>query len=96
MDEEEISNNNYFHSGPCLEDMLIKKYYFGIEERIHYAGSKKEAKGIIEEACDGFDQECIGDITPFYLRRIVENMYEKYWCFTRNNENDYRSAGNLK
>lgn len=79
MYEEEINDLNYLHRGPCLEDVLIEKYYFGIEDRIHYARSKKEAKEIIEEAINGLDQESIGDIVPFYLRYIAENMYAKYW-----------------
>jgi len=77
--EEEISDLKYHRNSTCLQDELIDKYFFGIEDRIHFAGSKKEAQDIKEEACAGFDQESIGNLFPFYLRRIVEDMYSKYW-----------------
>lgn len=77
--EEEISDLKYHNITNSLQDDLIEKYFFGIEDRIHYAGSKKEAQEIKEEACSGFDQESIGSLFPFYLRRIVEDMYSKYW-----------------
>ena len=78
MYEEEISDRNCFHDRTSLEELLIKKYYVGIEDRIHYASSKKEAKEVVEEICNGFDQEYIGDIVPPFVRYIAENIYAKY------------------
>ena len=76
---EEIIDYKYHDDSNYLKNNLIETYFYGIEARLHHAKSKKEAQEIKEEAYSKVDEDSIGNLFPFYLRCIVEDMYSKYW-----------------
>ncbi len=62
-----------------VQDETIQRYCGRIEERIRDAGSKEEARLIVEETCLSFEQHCLSDILKNSLQKYVTELLENYW-----------------
>jgi len=78
MDNVKLLDKRYSKARTPIDNELIKECFSGIEERIHSANSRKEAKMIVYDSCRCFEL-CESEIIPLFFKKNVKNLYEKYW-----------------
>ena len=79
ISEEELSDVGYPSAKAPLYIVLIEKYFNGIEEKIRSADSPEKANKIVNDTCQGFEQECISEIIPIFLWGYVWDIFKSYW-----------------
>ena len=79
MDDDRFLDERFSAARSPLDDALIGKYCVGIEDRIRMATSAKAAQLVVYDACREFERECGSEIIPLFLKRHVNELYEKYW-----------------
>ena len=79
MSEETFSDERYFATRSPLDDKLIEKYCGRIEDRIRTAENCHKAKLMVDDACSRFEDQCGSEVISIFLKRHVNDLYEKYW-----------------
>ena len=73
---DELLDESLFQSiPPSRQEELIARHCRGVLETIKDTADQEEAKRIVDEACAGFERECV---SPLVRRALVEYVLRYY------------------
>jgi hypothetical protein len=76
---DELTLGARSHADLPSQDVLIRQYCLGLEDRIREAKDPAAAAQIAEKACRGFDRTCESSIIRSMLRKVVHDLHDRHW-----------------
>jgi hypothetical protein len=64
---------------PSRQNELIAHHCSDALERIRTSPSKSEARRIVDEFCQKFDQECDSAMVRKFLKQYVNSLLNQHW-----------------
>gem|GEM_PF-5996004 len=79
MNEELLTNDQYYSAKPPYFEGLLSRYCSGIEMKICTAHSRREAELIVKNTCEHFSQSCLSEIIPDFLTHYFKDLIRECW-----------------